>query len=115
MMKYLFYFSLAAIILSLGQANTQDFWQQTNGPAGKKVRSLAINASGHIFAGLEESSGVFRSTDNGESWRQVGLTQAFQVLSLVISSDGHIFAGTWGSGVFRSVQSNPALRELTQG
>ena len=35
------------------------------------VRALAINSSGHIFAGTYFGGGVFRSTDNGDSWTPV--------------------------------------------
>jgi len=37
-----------------------DFWQQTNGPFGGAVKSLAINSSSDIFAGTS-GGGVFRS------------------------------------------------------
>ena len=43
---------LAAICLTLNLAAAQNFWQQTKGPYGADVRSLAINSSGRIFAGL---------------------------------------------------------------
>jgi ligand-binding sensor domain-containing protein len=79
------------------------FWLKTNGPTGGSVSSLAINSSGHIFAGTV--GGVFRSVNNGDSWTQVntGLISTI-VLTLAINSNGYIFAGTWG-GVFRSVKS----------
>lgn len=51
-----------------------NFWEQTNGPFGGTIGSLAINANGDAFAGA--FGGVFRSTDNGDSWQQInnGLT-----------------------------------------
>ncbi len=42
--------------------NAQNFWQQTNGPLGGDVGSLAINSSGDVFAGT--GGGVYRTTDN---------------------------------------------------
>jgi hypothetical protein len=74
---------------------------------------MAINSSGHIFAGTYRS-GVFRSTDNGDSWTEVnnGLTN-MTVLSLVVNAGGHIFAGTDGGGIFRSVQSTTSVKEIT--
>ena len=41
-----------------------------NGLTNTYVHALAINASGQIFAGTW-GSGVFLSTDNGESWTEV--------------------------------------------
>ena len=55
----------------IAQAN---FWQQTNGPFGGRVNSLAINSSGDIFAGSLFGGGVFRSTDNGDNWSPFGKT-----------------------------------------
>ena len=84
----------------------QNFWEQANGPFGGTVPALAINSSGDIFAGTD-ASGVFRSTDNGNSWTQIsnGLPIGVSVLSLAINSSGNIFAGTDGSGIFRSTDN----------
>ena len=56
---------------------------------------LAINARGHILAGIE-GGGIFRSTDNGDSWVQLntGTSQNTYVRALAINPAGHIFAGT---------------------
>jgi hypothetical protein len=69
------------------------------------ILDLAINASGHIFAGAFEG-GVFRSTNDGDSWTAVntGLTNT-NVAALTIEAGGYVFAGTYGGGVFRSVES----------
>ena len=78
-------------------------WTGVNtGLENSTVRSLAINAGGHIFA-ASDGGGVFRSTDNGDHWTQTGLTNTY-VLSLAINSSGHIFAGTFG-GLFRSTDN----------
>ena len=82
-------------------AFSQNFWQRTNGPYGGTVYSLAINSSGHIFAGT--NPGVYRSTDNGGNWTYTGLTNT-GVWSLAINSSGHIFAGT-NPGVYRSTDN----------
>jgi len=92
------------------EAQAQNSWQPTSGP----VKCLAINSSGHIFAGTAGGinalrvlgDGVFRSTDNGDSWTQVntGLTNE-SVGCLAINSSGHIFAGTYGGGIFRSTDN----------
>ncbi len=65
------------------------------------IVSLAINASGDVFAGTFEGGGVYRSTDNGESWTLTinGLANTY-VLALATNADGDIFAGTAGTAFF---------------
>ncbi|MGH7456791.1 MAG: WD40/YVTN/BNR-like repeat-containing protein, partial [bacterium] len=66
------------------------------------VISLAINDSGHVFAGTFEH-GVLRSKDSGKTWIPINnRLMNMEVHSLVINSAGHIFAGTFGGRVFRS-------------
>lgn len=80
-------------------------WGQT-GPVAHEVRVLAVNSSGHVFAGTY-LGGIFRSTTSGESWDSVntGLTDR-RVESLAInSSNGDLFAAIWGAGVFRSTNN----------
>ena len=107
-----FFFISLILVFSVSTLHAQDFWEQTSGPGGGEVQSLAINSTGHIFAGTS-GGGVFRSTDNGDSWTEInnGLTSAV-VLSLAINSTGHIFAGTSGGGVFRSLESTTSVREV---
>ncbi len=97
------------------EAAAQNFWQQTNGPYGGVVQALAINSSGHIFAGTF-GGGVFLSTDNGSSWMTVniGLTNT-NVRALAINSSGVIFAGTNGSGTFRSTDNGGSWTAVNTG
>ena len=112
--RYLLSSVVAAIVLTspAQTAFAQDFWEQTSGPGGGTVWSLAINSTGHIFAGTE-FDGAFRSTDNGDTWTEInnGLTN-LGVLSFAINSTDHIFTGTLGSGVFRSLKTTTAVREV---
>ncbi len=82
--------------------NNGDTWQLlSSGLENTALFSLAIDSSGHLFAGsIGNRNGVFRSIDNGNSWVQVGLPN-YGVQALAIHSNGAIFAGT-GLGVFRS-------------
>jgi len=80
----------------------QNFWQQTSGPNGGDIKSLAVNFREEVFAGTS-GGGIFHSNDDGRTWTPVnnGLTNTF-VNALAIKLNGQIFAGTNGSGVFRS-------------
>src|SRR3989337_2151152 len=91
---------LAAIFILFFNTYSQDFWQQTNGPCGGSIRSLAINQSGYIFAGTS-NGGIFRSINNGENWVETGLSAGY-IRSLAVNSSGHIFAGVFWGGVYRS-------------
>ena len=87
---------VVGMVLACGfpAAFAQDCWQQTNGPYGGEVQSLAINSSGHIFAGTFRG-GIFRSEDNCENWTKItGITSQWSwVKSIAINSSDHIFAG----------------------
>ena len=70
-----------------------------------QVPALAINSSGHIFAGIWGSD-IFRSVDNGDSWTAVvnlGVSYT-RVHALAINSMGHIFAAN-SSDIFRSTNN----------
>jgi photosystem II stability/assembly factor-like uncharacterized protein len=86
-----------------------DTWtEQNNGFTALDVNSVAINSSGHVFAGA--AGGVFRSRDDGDNWSDVSsglLPPGGNVWALAIDSSGFAFAGTAGGGVFRSV--NPTV------
>jgi len=78
------------------------------------IWSLAINSSGHIFAGT--GVGVFRATDNGDSWMpaDTGLPNT-RVRALAINnSSGHFFAGT-RDGVFRSTNNGDSWAPANKG
>ena len=53
---------------SSAPSTTGDSWTAVNeGLTEPFVFSLTINSSGHLFAGTDFGSGVFRSTDNGDN------------------------------------------------
>jgi photosystem II stability/assembly factor-like uncharacterized protein len=59
---------------------------------------LALNSSGHIFAGM--GTGVYRSTDNGKNWTRLGLEKP-AVQALAMNAAGHLFVGAMHE-VYRS-------------
>ena len=79
-------------------------WQQTGPIYGGDIQSIAINASGDIFAGTY-GSGIFRSSDNGESWTDVniGLTN-YNIIALEINYIGDVFVVN-ECGLFRSIDN----------
>jgi photosystem II stability/assembly factor-like uncharacterized protein len=84
-----------------------NFWQQTNGPYGATIRSLAINANGDIFAGTS-GDGIYRSRDNGEKWFRVGLTNDKtydHVYEIAINPATRDIFATSNKGVFRSTDN----------
>jgi regulation of enolase protein 1 (concanavalin A-like superfamily) len=64
---------------------------------------LLIASSGTIYTGSNwDSTGVFRSVDNGSSWQR--LTTGFNSTAWALAerADGSIYVGTDGNGLFRS-------------
>ena len=90
---------LLLLLLPLGPGFLHAQWQQSNGPYGGDIRTLATSGS-NLFAGTN-GGGVFLSTNNGSTWAAVntGLTNLY-VYSLTISGS-NLFAGTLGISVFR--------------
>lgn len=82
----------------------------SNGPSGMIVNALVVSpgyaTDKTIFAGTN-GSGIYKSTDGGQSWASSGLTGSY-ILSLAISpnyaADHIIYAGTYG-GIYKSTNS----------
>lgn len=98
-------------------------WTKTNMP-DLPVNSLFMNTNGYLFAGTDynyvslNSSGIYRSTDNGDTWSHVLDSSAFGFNSFTSNSAGTIFAAQryaaapWHSGVFRSVDSGKSFARV---
>jgi photosystem II stability/assembly factor-like uncharacterized protein len=88
-MFLLFILTLAVCTHVQSQSNS---WQYTGGPYYGAATTMACNASGHVFAGTV--TGVFRSTDNGDTWTWVTQSMgALGVSVLMVKSDGKVFVG----------------------
>jgi hypothetical protein len=96
-------------------------WEQINvGLTATQIMSLAINSSGHVFAGTN-GYGVFRSTDNGDNWIQVlgnGIT--LQAWKVAINQSGILFAGIVGGqivnlGVWMSTNNGDNWTQVSGG
>lgn len=71
-----------------------DFWIHTNDPGNLTINSIAFNSSNWVYAAT--NSGVYRSTDNGNSWTNIGPADSV-VSAVAVGADGQIFAGMQSS------------------
>ncbi len=76
----------------------QDFWEPL-GLQGKKIRAIAINNNGDIFAGSYRDT-IYSSTDHGSTWNKSFIDD--YVFRIAINSNDDIFAGVLYQGIFRS-------------
>jgi photosystem II stability/assembly factor-like uncharacterized protein len=76
------------------------------------ISGIAINPKGDLFASILYT-GIFRSTDNGNTWLQVsnGLTSNVE-FCIVTKPNGLVFTGTDGNGVFRSTDDGDHWSQL---
>src|SRR5215510_12760213 len=75
-------------------------WRQTSGPGGASIVSLLSNGP-NLYAGTSVS-GVFRSTDQGESWTPINAGLPLIGVQSLAAVGTNIFAGTT-SGAFRLI------------
>jgi photosystem II stability/assembly factor-like uncharacterized protein len=109
---------LFVLILSyscfVGSTRAQtDFWQQTNGPYGGSVNSVAVNSNGHILA-AEWTGRIFISRDGGEHWIELANSPAPNLNTFIIAPNGHLFAGTM-TGVYRSTDQGSSWTQANSG
>ena len=100
---------LLVLLVMLVAVNASAQWVQMSNGIGTDKGICCFAVSGNnIFAGTYNyptSTGIYRSTNNGDNWTAVnnGLTD-FQILSIVVSGT-NIFAGTPTGGVFLSTNN----------
>ncbi len=73
--------------------------------------SLAISREGALYMGT--SSGVFMSTDQGDTWRFIGLPD-YTINALITTDDGAVYAAT-DFGVFSGGGPNPEWVNIGPG
>ena len=96
-------------------------WKETNGPPSveintsfdRNVYAMTSNEA-YLFAGTR-GSGIYRSSDNGDSWIQINNGLPNLDIRALISSDSNIFAGTYGSGIFLSTDNGTTWFEKNNG
>lgn len=80
-----------------------------------QTNCLAVNASGHVFAGIEGGTGLVRSTDGGTTWAQLDIGYAREVLSITFNSIGHVLLCSFTSGVLRSTDNGDTWSLMNNG
>jgi len=95
-------------------SNSGATWSEsiTSIPAGSAATAFLDDGAGTLYIGVTGAnvpadSGVYSSTDGGDTWSKNndGLT-GLSVTSLTLSSDGNIYAGTQGGGLFRMASTS---------
>lgn len=93
-------------------------WTTLSLPDG--INSIVVAPNGYLFAGCSRgdayNSGVYRSTDNGDSWAAV--KEGFRVYAshnIVINNDGDIIVGTWGWGIWKSTDNGNTWNQKNSG
>ena len=114
-MKNILLFLIALFCLFCNTHILHSQWTQTRGLSGSAlfVSCLAVSDT-NLFAGTD--SGVFLSTNNGDSWSSVsnGLPQYVDVLALAISGR-NLFIGTVSYGVFLSTNNGESWSAVDSG
>jgi photosystem II stability/assembly factor-like uncharacterized protein len=91
---------IAVLLILLNTSFAQQIiWNHLNGPMGGIIGDLGITSNGDLYAGVypfwQIYSGLFKSTDNGNSWEKVVTPfNDFEVYSIYITKDDHIWVGT---------------------
>ncbi|MEE9441669.1 MAG: hypothetical protein V3V99_03280 [candidate division Zixibacteria bacterium] len=66
-------FPVIVFVFALCSTISAQTWEQTNGPYGGLIKSMAVSSNGYISAATYNYGGIFRSIDNGNNWTHIGL------------------------------------------
>jgi len=66
------------------------FWQ-SSGLGGIRIDAVEADLTGNVYAGAKQT-GLYRSTDNGNSWNVVSTGSTGDVKAIKVNSAGEIFA-----------------------
>jgi len=92
---------------------TRGSWQQTSGPYGGDIKSIARSSSGFLYA-VSYPAGVYRSPDNGEHWSKIAGYEMYLTRGIVVAGDGSIIASS-GSAIFRSTDDGTTWSKVHEG
>ncbi len=88
------FFFLFLLLFSFGSNAQSTYFEHLQGPNGGRVRCIAINNNGDIYAGLDFGQGLYRSTDNASTWSYVGDVGDNSIVDIKIKPNGEIFVAT---------------------
>ena len=91
-------FALVPVFSGLTSLRAQ--WIHTNGPDSVTITCFGTNGN-YLYAGTDRS-GLFRSSDNGDSWTRLDSGMDAVTILSFFADDSMLFAGTRSQGLFRS-------------
>lgn len=77
-------------------------WEQTTGPVGAVISSVAVKPDGALFVSSENN--LFRSTDAAATWANIGPNKLYRVYSATPVSGNTMLVAT-SNGVYRSTNN----------
>ena len=92
----------------------QNWIQINSGLPVDNVSCLIVKSNGYIFVGYE-NSGIFRSTNNGNSWQGVSYSLDTDITALDLNQSGHIYASVLNSGIIKSTSNGDFWYKITNG
>ena len=109
-------FAAALLVIATGHLQPlraqEILWEQTAGPVGRTVNALVASEPGHIVAGTD--SGVFISSDRGQTWNRTTSGEESPVVhDLAFGDNGLLYAGT-DRGLLRSTDYGYSWSSPTQ-
>lgn len=106
------------VVLSSVAIAQSQFWGPTNGPFGGIVKAVVFDAQVNLYAGTA-GSGVFRSTDNGDTWTMINngldnhhISTDHLIRGLAASPGGDLVASVPGT-VYYSTDGGDSWNEST--
>lgn len=122
MKKLVLYLLLFMSLFFSKSIYTQNYWQQTNGPYGGKIKSLGVNSKNFLYA--VSGKHLYRSTDSGNSWTIIenglgsDIRSGFSIDVLIVNSNDRIFVGISSATrgfVYFSTDNGDSWKWITPG
>src|ERR1019366_5233335 len=100
-MKKLLFASIISFVCVTSMHAQSLHWQPTNGPFSGDINCYAASAN-YVYAGIEDTEGIYRSSDNGASWTWIGKNLALSDVAILCAGGKSVFAASDNGGFFRS-------------
>src|SRR5438105_12901485 len=85
----------------------------SNGPDGGQVISLAVDPTNSATIYAVAATGIFKSTNRGESWIGILMAQGLRMIAIAPSKPTTIYAG--GHGMYRSTNGGASWEVIDNG